>query len=291
MKIRVPATSANLGPGFDSCGIALSMYLCVEVLEDSDSWEIQHTLGAEIPTDETNLLLQIALKLAPTLTPKKLKMTSDIPLARGLGSSSSVIVAGIELANRLGNLNLSEKRKVEIATQIEGHPDNVAPAITGDFVVACHFNERKEDSVPYVKHYFPECDIIAFIPNTELLTSESRSVLPDSFSYKEAVEASAIANVMIAAVLNSNLPLAGQMMQEDRWHERYRGKLVPHLADIRQICREEGAYGCYLSGAGPTILILTPEDKTEKTMKLLHALDSRAQIEQLSIDREGIQVF
>ncbi|MGX7198091.1 homoserine kinase [Enterococcus olivae] len=291
MKIRVPATSANLGPGFDSCGIALSMYLSVEILEDTEEWEIIHSLGEDIPSDKSNLLIQTALDVAPSLTPKKLKMTSTIPLTRGLGSSSSVIVAGIELANRLGNLNLSQNKKVEIATRIEGHPDNVAPAICGDFVVACHFSEKTENSVSHVKHYFPECDIIAFIPNTELLTSESRGVLPESFSYKEAVEASAIANVMIAAVLNGNLPLAGKMMQEDRWHEKYRGKFVPHLAAIRQVCKEEAAYGCFLSGAGPTVLILAPEEKTETIMKLLHALDSRAQVEHLSIDREGVQVF
>ena len=291
MKIRVPATSANLGPGFDSCGIALSMYLSIEILEDSQEWEIIHSLGSGIPTDETNLLITTALQVAPNLTPKKIKMTSTIPLTRGLGSSSSVIVAGIEMANRLGQLNLTQSKKVEIATQIEGHPDNVAPAICGDFVVACHFSERKENSVSHVKHYFPECDIVAFIPNKELLTSESRSVLPASFNYKEAVEASAIANVMIAAILNGNLPLAGKMMQEDRWHEKYRGKLVPHLAAIRQICKEEEAYGCFLSGAGPTVLVFSPVEKTERLIKLLHALDSTAQIEHLSIDREGVQVF
>ena len=291
MKIRVPATSANLGPGFDSCGIAVSLYLSVEILEASDQWQIIHSLGDEIPTDEKNLLIQTALSVAPDLTPHVLKMTSTIPLTRGLGSSSSVIVAGIELANRLANLNLSEQKKLAIATQIEGHPDNVAPAICGDFVVACHFSERKEDSVSYVKHYFPECEIIAYIPNTELLTSESRGVLPTSFAYKDAVEASAIANVMIAAVLNGNLPLAGKMMQEDRWHEKYRGKLVPHLSAIRQICKEEAAYGCFLSGAGPTVLILAPEERAEKMMKLLQAMDARAQIEHLAIDREGVQVF
>ena len=156
MKIRIPATSANLGPGFDSCGIALSLYLFIEVLEPSDQWEIIHDLGNDIPSDATNLMITTALALAPDLAPHKIKMESDVPLARGLGSSSSVIVAGIELANRLGNLNLSQKEKIEIATKIEGHPDNVAPAICGDFVVACYFSEKKTDKVSYVKHYFPE---------------------------------------------------------------------------------------------------------------------------------------
>lgn len=89
------ATSANLGPGFDSCGIALSAYLTINVLGESEFWEIQHTLGEEIPTNEENLLIQTALKIAPELTPKVIRMVSDIPLARGLGSSSSVIVAAL----------------------------------------------------------------------------------------------------------------------------------------------------------------------------------------------------
>lgn len=291
MKIRVPATSANLGPGFDSCGIALSLYLFIEVLEEQNEWEIIHDLGEGVPADASNLMITTALSLVPTLQPCKIKMSSSVPLARGLGSSSSVIVAGIELANRLGQLNLSPKDKIEIATKIEGHPDNVAPAICGDFVVACYFPERRQENVSHVKHYFPECDIIAFIPNKELLTTASREVLPTSFSYKEAVEASGIANVMIAAVISGNLPLAGKMMQEDRWHEKYRQKLVPHLASIRQICKEEGAYGCYLSGAGPTVIVLSPEEKSENVMRMLKGLDSLARIEKLSIDREGIQVF
>ena len=109
MKIQVPATSANLGPGFDSCGIALAKYLVIEVIKPQYKWEIVHHLGPEIPSDESNLLIQTALSIAPYLVPHKLKMISDIPLTRGLGSSSSVIIAGIELANRLANLNLSEE--------------------------------------------------------------------------------------------------------------------------------------------------------------------------------------
>lgn len=287
MKIRVPATSANLGPGFDSCGIALSQYLNINVLKNSNTWIIEHDLGADIASDESNLLLQTALKLAPNLTPKVLKMTSDIPLARGLGSSSSVIVAGIELANRLGQLNLSQQEKLQIATEIEGHPDNVAPAICGDFVVASYVDEK----VHYVKHHFPQCDVIAFSPTTHLLTLESRSVLPKELPYKEAVQASAIANVMIAAILNGNLPLAGQMMEQDRWHEAYRKKLVPHLDKIRLLGHQVGAYGAFLSGAGPTVLVLSPAEKTDQMIKELEKLDGAAEINLLSVDQEGVQFF
>ena len=107
MKIIVPATSANVGPGFDSVGIAVSKYLTIDVLEPADAWLIEHDLGAGIPTDEKNLLLSTALSIAPAIQPHHIKMTSEVPLARGLGSSSSVIVAGIELANQLANLQLS----------------------------------------------------------------------------------------------------------------------------------------------------------------------------------------
>lgn len=287
MRLRVPATSANLGPGFDSCGIAVSKYLYIEVLEEAEEWLIEHELGEEIPTNKENLLIQTALKVDASLQPKRLKMTSDIPLARGLGSSSSVIVAGIELANRLGKLNLSRNEKLQIATEIEGHPDNVAPAIYGDFVVASYIAGQ----VYSVKHHFPACDIIAYIPESQLLTSESRGVLPTSLDYKEAVQASSIANVMIAAVINGNLPLAGLMMEKDKWHEKYRKTLVPHLEEIRQLGHKEQVYGAFLSGAGPTVLVFSPEEKTAAMVKALEQLSSEALVQVLAVDTEGVQVF
>lgn len=287
MKIRVPATSANLGPGFDSCGIALSQYLVIEIGSVTQKWVVEHDLSNAIPRDEKNLLIQTALKIAPELTPHSIKMSTDIPVARGLGSSSSVIVAGIELANRLGNLNLSVREKLEIATEIEGHPDNVAPAICGSFVVASY----ADGQVEYVKHHFPECDVVAFIPDKELLTSASRSVLPDEFSYQEAVKASSIANVMIAAVLNGNLPLAGKMMEKDLFHEIHRKHLVPHLTEIRAITQELGGYGSYLSGAGPTVLTLLAPDKSQQVAERLKELDTTARVEILAVDQEGLQVY
>lgn len=291
MKIRVPATSANLGPGFDSCGLALSRYLTIEVIDEDTKWTIDHELGENIPRDEQNLLVQTARKVAPSIKPYHIKMSSTIPIASGVGSSSSVIVAGIELANRLEKLNLTERQKLEIATSIEGHPDNCTPAICGDFVVASYFFNQGKPTIHYVKHYFPECRIIAYIPNSQVLTKESRSVLPETLSYAEAVKASSIANVMIAAVLNGDLVLAGKMMEEDRWHEAYRKHFVPHLETIRQIVKQNGGYGAFLSGAGPTVLILTSEEKADFITLELEKMGGTAHIEQLSHDREGVQVF
>ncbi|MEG0781723.1 homoserine kinase [Carnobacterium sp.] len=286
LRIKVPGTTANLGPGFDSCGLALQLYLTLEVGAEQDSWEVEHQLGSGIPTDSKNVIVTTALSLAPDLAPRKLKMTSDVPSTRGLGSSSAAIVAGIELANQLADLQLTAAKKVEIATLIEGHPDNVAPAILGDFVVATKINQ----DVFAVKHTFPETGIIAFIPQKELLTSESRTVLPSELSYSEAVKASSIANVMIAAVLEGNLFLAGQMMEQDLWHEIYRKKLIPHLEKIREISQENGAYGTFLSGAGPTVLVLVPKDKLKLLMSLLKEVDNEAKIEAFDIDRVGVQI-
>ncbi|WP_413517281.1 homoserine kinase [Carnobacterium maltaromaticum] len=286
LRIKVPGTTANLGPGFDSCGLALQLYLTLEVGAEQDSWEVEHQLGSGIPTDSKNVIVTTALSLAPDLAPRKLKMTSDVPSTRGLGSSSAAIVAGIELANQLADLQLTAAKKVEIATLIEGHPDNVAPAILGDFVVATKINQ----DVFAVKHAFPETGIIAFIPQKELLTSESRTVLPSELSYSEAVKASSIANVMIAAILEGNLFLAGQMMEQDLWHEIYRKKLIPHLEKIREISQENGAYGTFLSGAGPTVLVLVPKDKLKLLMSLLKEVDNEAKIEAFDIDRVGVQI-
>ena len=164
MKIIVPATSANVGPGFDSVGIAVTRYLTIEVLEPADAWVIEHDLGAGIPTDEKNLLLSTALSISTDMQPHRIKMTSQVPLARGLGSSSSVIVAGIELANQLADLKLSDAEKLRIATKIEGHPDNVAPAIFGNMVIASYIGK----DVQYVTANFPSCDLVAFVPSYQL---------------------------------------------------------------------------------------------------------------------------
>ncbi|MDR1774361.1 MAG: homoserine kinase [Clostridioides sp.] len=283
MKIRVPATSANLGPGFDSCGIAVDSYLTIEIGKPSEKWMIHHDLGSEIPTDETNLLIETAKIVASYITPHIIYMDTDIPMTRGLGSSSSVIIAGIELANYLENLGLSKQEKINIATQMEGHPDNVVPAICGGFVVASYI----DDEVIYLKSDFPECSLIAYIPEEKLLTTTSRNVLPKNFDYANAVKASSIANVMVAHILKGNLELAGKMMEKDLFHEKFRKELVPQLEQIRKINEKLKGYAVYLSGAGTTIMILTPEEKREEFINELQKLPYNAEIRELNIDTKG----
>lgn len=286
MKIIVPATSANVGPGFDSVGVAVTKYLEIQVCEEREEWMIEHQLGKWIPRDERNLLLKIALQIAPDLQPRRLKMVSDIPLARGLGSSSSVIVAGIELANQLGNLKLSKHEKLQLATKIEGHPDNVAPAIYGNLVIA----SSVEDQVSAVVAPFPECAFLAYIPNYELRTRDSRGVLPKKLSYKEAVAASSIANVAIAALLTGDMIKAGQAIENDLFHERYRQELVREFATIKKVAKRNGAYATYLSGAGPTVMVLADPDKMPKIKAELEKQPFKGKLHDLQVDTQGVRV-
>ena len=286
MKIIVPATSANVGPGFDSVGVAVTKYLEIQVCEEREEWMIEHQLGKWIPRDERNLLLKIALQIVPDLQPRRLKMVSDIPLARGLGSSSSVIVAGIELANQRGNLKRSKHEKLQLATKIEGHPDNVAPAIYGNLVIA----SSVEGQVSAVVAPFPECAFLAYIPNYELRTRDSRGVLPKKLSYKEAVAASSIANVAIAALLTGDMVKAGQAIENDLFHERYRQELVREFATIKKVAKRNGAYATYLSGAGPTVMVLADPDKMPKIKAELEKQPFKGKLHDLQVDTQGVRV-
>lgn len=285
MKIRVPATSANLGPGFDSVGVALSKYLDIEILEETSEWLVDHDLEF-VPKDKDNLLIKTALKVCRDLQPHRVRMTSDIPLARGLGSSSSVIVAGIELANQLGKLHLTNEEKLRWATDIEGHPDNVAPAIYGNLVVASYVNKQVQAIVANM----PEVSFLAFIPEYKLRTADSRNVLPNQMSHKKAVAASAIANVAVASLLTGDLVTAGKAIEADMFHEAFRQKLVQEFYPIKQIGHELGAYATYLSGAGPTVMVLAPADKVEAIKTAIDQANLEGSLHELTVDTQGVRV-
>lgn len=263
--IKVPASSANLGPGFDSVGIAVDLYLTLEV-EKSDKW-IFNTLNDELkqfPGDEQHFIAQVAQKAAEkynkALPPCKVIMDSQIPLARGLGSSAAAIVAGIELADLAGNLGLSKQEKLEMATEIEGHPDNVGASLYGGLVVGCYQNEQV-DLLGFSTLSF---EMVAMIPEETLLTKVSREVLPDSFAYRDAVTASATANLLIAALLKEDWTLAGKMMKLDLFHQPYRRSLIPFYREIEAAALKHGAFGVALSGAGPTVLCYTEKGNGEQ---------------------------
>lgn len=284
-EISVPATSANLGPGFDSIGVAVSLYLKVRVLEETATWQVEHQMGPEIPTDEHNLIVKTALKLVPKLKPHHLQVTSQIPLARGLGSSSSAIVAGIELANGLQHLGLSADEKLQIAVQTEGHPDNVAPAILGDLVISS-YNQVQQTAVS-IKAHFPELGLLAFVPPVELLTAESRKALPQTLDFKTAVHASSIGNTLVAALLTNDLEKIGQLIEQDEFHEKFRAKLVPQLEQLRLLGHQAGAIGTYLSGAGPTVMTLIQVKQKAAFIQLIKESQLSGKLYDLKVARSG----
>lgn len=293
MKIIVPATTANIGLGFDSIGIAVDLYLTVTVVEASNEWKIEHPFGEAVPTNQENLIIETALAVCPTLRPHHLVCESDIPMTRGLGSSSSAIVAGIELANQLGKLNLTPKQKVEWATKLEGHPDNVAPAILGGLVVATY--DEESQGVDYLqKEIKSDIQGIALIPDFELSTKASRQVLPSEFVYSQAVQASSRSNVLVAALWQEDWENVSRIVEKDLFHEPYRETLIPFLTPVRKLAKEKEAIGTYLSGAGPTVMVLSSQDKATSIVDYLQKqLPSELgtyNIRVLSVDSLGVRV-
>lgn len=288
LLIKVPASTANLGPGFDSIGLALNLYLTLEVVR-CDRWEVIPLTDElkEFPQDETNFIVKTAIEVAESfqtiLSPCQIKVASNIPLARGLGSSASAIVAGIELADQVGNLRLTKQQKFEIASKMEGHPDNVGASLFGGLVIGCQLGEEVDAEIIHSI----DLEVLAVIPEEELLTKSSRGVLPSTLSFGEAVSAGAVSNLLVAALLTNNLELAGKMMKKDKYHQPYRKELVPHLQIMEEQAYEFGAYGVALSGAGPTVLCFVRPGEMNALIEGLTPLLPEMCFLPLKIDKEG----
>ncbi|ASE34281.1 homoserine kinase [Mammaliicoccus sciuri] len=293
LKLKVPASTANLGVGFDSIGMALDKYLEVEAyLSEDGKWHFEH-VGPHLkglPVNEEHYITKIAQtateKFSKEMPALNLKMYSDIPLARGLGSSASALVTGLFLANYFANLKLSKYELLQLATEIEGHPDNVAPTIYGGLVLGVYDPEAKHTDVSYID--IPKVDVIATIPEYELSTEKARKVLPETLSLKDAVKYSAISNTMISALIQHNYELAGKMMMKDGFHEPYRQHLIPDFERIKALAIEHGAYATVISGAGPTVLTLVKKELSGKLVRALQDEFEDYESELVTINRYGI---
>lgn len=286
--VKVPASSANLGPGFDSIGLAVNLYLSVEA-EVHSHWDII-PLSEELkrfPRDSEHFIAQMAIRTAKLygreMPPCRLAVESDIPLARGLGSSAAAIIAGIELASHFCGLQLSRQEKLEIAAGVEGHPDNVGASIYGGLVVG----SQLENGIDLTPVHSVEMDLVAVIPEDELLTESSREVLPEEIAFSRAVEASAVANQLLAALFTGNWRVAGKMMESDRFHQPYRRKLIPWWDEVEQLALESGAFGTALSGAGPSLLCFAEPGNGKKLAQSLENSLTSMKIVQLEIERSG----
>ncbi|MEH7112186.1 homoserine kinase [Neobacillus niacini] len=289
--IKIPASSANLGPGFDSMGVALDLYLELEV-EKSDEWKCLSSSAdlKDFPQDENHFICQIAIQTAAkygkVLTPCNISVASDIPLARGLGSSASAIIAGIELADSIGELGLTKEEKLLLATEIEGHPDNVGASLYGGLVIGS-YQQGEVNILSLAANTF---EMVAVIPQEGLLTKDARSVLPTDFSYSEAIQASSTANLLVAALLSQEWEMAGKMMERDLFHQPYRKQLIPFYNDIESYAKDKGAFGVALSGAGPTVLCFCEIGKGEALVHELEIAFPDMTCKLLNIDYTGSSV-
>ena len=275
VSIRVPATSANCGSGFDTLGLACTLY-------NEVTYEITSTRGFQLEvTGEgaeylkpcgRNLAFASFFRVWNEVTDReriglKITMHNRIPMSRGLGSSSSAIVAGIFAGNILSGNRFNDDELLGFATEIEGHPDNVAPAILGGLVLS---SQEDDGSVSYFKMNWPEdWDLTVCIPDFELSTEIARSVLPKEVPMQDAIYNTKHLAMMLQAISEENPKLMKASMK-DRLHQPYREKLVPGMHEIMEAFKhEDGVLGCVLSGAGPSMLVISHKYDVDKIKSIV----------------------
>jgi homoserine kinase len=274
LRVRVPASSANLGPGFDSFALALPLLAEFE-LRPAKVWSVSvDGDGAGIPADDGNLFVVAARATAKAagreLVAQHVTQRSAIPIARGLGSSAAAIVGGAVAANALLGEPFDRRTLLRIASEVEGHADNVAAALYGAFTVAM----PDEGGPVATRLVFPRTwRICLLIPVRLLSTEDARAILPSQVSRDDAVFNVAHGAALIAAVLRSDGALLALAMA-DRLHQPVRTRLVPALAEIIAAAREAGAFGAALSGAGPSVLAVAP---ARLAARVVSAMEEAAQ--------------
>lgn len=262
--VKVPASTANLGPGFDSLGMALALFAWVS-LAPAESTRV--TLYGDnldgVPLDKSNLVYEVAqavFERAGIFIPElDITIRSDIPLTRGLGSSASAIVGALVAANALIGEPLSQDELFQMATAMEKHPDNVGASLFGGIIVAAWDGTRAE----HVRFDPPAgMGVLAAIPQFELSTKKARNVLPESLPLKDAVFNVTHSSLLTAALASGRLDLLRFAMR-DRLHQPYRAALIPGMDTILRDAGDHGALAAVLSGAGPTLLLLTKADAAD----------------------------
>jgi len=269
VKLKVPGSSANLGPGFDCMALALNIYADIEMsLSDSISISVKGEGEKDIPLDENNIMVKVAEHLfrhvGKPFNGIKIKVKNDIPQSRGLGSSSAAIVGSLYGTNELLGRPLTRDELFNMASHLEGHPDNVAAAIYGGFTLAW-----KENADAKALSFAPPMNlkVVLGIPNFDVYTIRARNILPAVWPKEDVVFSLSRACLLTVAMVSKKYDLITTACQ-DRLHEPYRGQLIPGYSEIRQQLLKDGALGVAISGSGPTILAFATKnvDKIRKTM-------------------------
>ena len=289
VKVRVPASSANLGPGFDCFGIA---WQCYNEMKFEKSDEVIITGCPEEYRNADNMAYQAFMRTLKEAgkEAKGLEIhfgKTDIPVSRGLGSSAALISGAVMAANALYDLGFSKERLFEIATDIEGHPDNVAPAMFGDFTVSAMSNGK-----PVTRH-FPVNEKLTFccmVPDFELRTSLARSVLPATYEKPDALFNISRSALLIRAIGDGDTELL-KIAMEDRIHEPYRYRLIEGVDKAREMALSAGAAAMCISGAGSTLLAIGDNEAFYKTLSVeVPKVFPGWKVMKMILDRNGGQI-
>lgn len=297
VRVRVPASTANLGPGFDALGMALALYneIDVELAGTGLTLEVEGEGAERLQTlGERNLVARSVTETLERLGVRaggvRVRMLNRIPLSRGLGSSSAAALGGVAAAAALAGATLDPEAMLDLALPFEGHPDNITPALLGGLTVST----LVEGKVRCVRLPVPETlQAIAVIPEFHLSTAKARKALPATVPRADAVFNVGRVALFLAAMHAGRLDLLRDAAQ-DRLHQPYRAALVPGMAEVLAEGERAGALACFLSGAGPTLLALTTGDGGEIGERMVACWKARANVTAralvLAIDRDGLRV-
>ena len=298
IKIRVPGTSANCGPGFDCLGVSCTIYNDIELtlLKEQELKIYVEGEGAEnIPTDERNLAWRSIRTLLGRVGAEGeyrgaiIRMQNGVPLSRGLGSSAAAIVGALKAANVLLGNPLDRRGLLQVATDLEGHPDNVAPAIYGGFTVSL-----VADGVPESFSFLPRLSLklVVAVPDFHLSTKEARNALPSEVPMKDAVFNIGRAALLVGALAKGNASFLRNAF-DDALHQPYRSKLIPGMYDVFAAAKKAGALGVAMSGAGPCIIAYAAERAAEIGEAMVGAFREHgvgARFLALGVDRRGAHI-
>ncbi len=294
-RVIVPATTANLGPGFDCLGMALSLYNEIEVIpldappDSTDIVEIEGEGASELPRDDRNMIVygmhRVFARAGVTPPPFMLHTANHIPMMSGLGSSSAAIVGGIVAGNELIDRCLTRDDLLALATEMEGHPDNVGPALLGGLIVAV-----ATASVPIITQVkIPALQAVIVTPDLRVATDEARRILPPMLSRHDAIYNIGRAALVVQALSKGDFDLLGRAM-DDRLHQPYRKHLIKGYDDVVSAAKEAGASAVAISGSGPTLIAFAPDRHQAIAHEMrqafaVHEINSRAWV--LEVDQLG----
>ncbi|MDD8018034.1 MAG: homoserine kinase [Bacteroidota bacterium] len=323
MKIKIPCSTSNLGPGFDTLGLALNRYLFLDVilsdlpaggqagaknpkidssvaaLPQNDNMKAVITVegnGKEhIATDGTNLVYSAmcttAKKLCKELPAFQLHLKNEIPAYGGLGGSGAAIAGGVFLANELLKGNLSKDEMLNIAVEIEGHPDNVSAALFGGLTINC-FNHDRKVHCRSIK-IEESLSVITCSPHFQVQTKQARKLLPEQISMKDAVKNIENTASLVAAMMSGDFDTL-RYATEDRLHEKYRATLIPGYDEVKKAALGAGALSFNISGAGPTVFAFAVKNEKEIADAMVKAFQTNRQkstAEIMKIENSGAMVI